>query len=886
MTRPRRAFRFPWRTRAQIRADLDEELEFHHRMRTEELVREGMSEADARREAEREFGDEAYTRRYCEELDRASQREIRVRDAVRDVAHDLRIALRGLVHRPAYAVVVILSLALGVGANTAVFSVLDSVLLRRLPFPHAERLVTVDELNLRANHERSDIAPAEYLAWVRAQTRFDGIAVHGFRSMTLTGGAAPEMLTGSRVSANFFDVLGVHAALGRTFRAGEDATPNRLVIIPDGTWRRLFGADSSIVGKQILLGGDSYTVIGVLPPQFVFPGRSNVQFFEPIDFAAATQDANRAWKFHRYHGFARLKAGVSIADARAELTTIARRLGQERPETNAGHLTTVLPLDEAIVGNARTTILALMGAAVFVLLIAAANLANLALSRALARRSEFAVRAALGASRWRLVRLALTESLALSVIGGGAGLGVAYVGTPLLLRLYPSALPPSFTAGFSVAALVFAIGAALGTGVLFGLAPALAATRTQLVGALRDGSRSVSGGRPRSRARNTLVVMQVALAMVLVVGAGLLIQTLARLQSLDLGYQPRGVSTVWLSLSGPRYSKGDAIVAFWDALRRRLVQERSIESVGLAGAVPFAGGSGASLAIDGAPNVQPLPELRYSVYSPGFRATIGVPLLAGRDFNELDRAGGQDVVLINDAAAKRFWPGQSPIGARIRLGPDPSVPWATVVGVIGDFKQEGLESATRPLAIQNSRQDVWSSMFVAMRSRQSALELGAIVKKAVRELDPAIAVGEVTPLASFLGGELAPRRFAMSILGVFSIIALLLAAVGVYGVIAYGVSARRRELGVRVALGAVPQKLAASVLAQGVALAVTGLVLGTVGAVLLTRFLANLLFGVGRLDAPTFIIAAVILGAATLIACWIPARRAAHADPMSVLREE
>jgi predicted permease len=886
MTGPRRAFRLPWRTRAQIRADLDAELEFHYRMRTEELMTQGMSEADARREAEREFGDEAYTRRYCEELDRASERQIRLRDAVRDLAHDLHIALRGLVHRPAYAIVVILSLALGVGANTAVFSVLDSVLLRRLPFPHPERLVTVDELNLRANRERSDIAPAEYLAWVRAQTRFEGIALHSFRNMTLTGGAAPEMLTGSRVSANFFDVLGVHAAFGRTFRPGEDATLDRIVVLADGAWRRLFGADSSIVGRQILLGGNSYTVIGVLPPEFVFPGRSNVQFFEPIDFAAGMADPNRAWKFHRYHGFARLGPGVSLADARAELTTIARRIERERPETNTGHLTTVLPLDDALVGNARTTILALMGAAVFVLLIAAANLANLALSRALGRRPEFAVRAALGASRWRLVRLALTESLALSVIGGAVGLGVAYVGTPLLLRLYPSALPPSFTVGFSVSALVFALGAAIATGVAFGLVPAFAATRAQLTGTLRDGTHGSSAGRTRSRARDALVVMQVALAMVLVVGAGLLIQTLLRLQSLDLGYQPRNVSTVWLSLSGPRYDTREAIVAFWDALRRRLAEEPRIQSIGLAGAVPFAGGSGASLAIDGRPNEEPLPEVRYTVYSPGFRTTIGVPLLAGRDFNDLDRAGGQDVVLINEAAAKRFWLAQSPIGARIRLGPDPSEPWATVVGVIGDFRQEGLESAPRPLAIQNARQDVWSSMFVAMRSRESPVALDAIVKKAVRELDPAIAVGDATSLESLLGGELAPRRFAVSILGVFGAIALLLAVVGVYGVIAYGVAARRRELGVRVALGAVPRQLAASVLAQGIWLGITGLVIGTASAVMLTRFLANLLFGVGRLDAPTFAAAAVILGAATLIACWIPARRAAHADPMTVLREE
>jgi predicted permease len=383
-----------------------------------------------------------------------------------------------------------------------------------------------------------------------------------------------------------------------------------------------------------------------------------------------------------------------------------------------------------------------------------------------------------------------------------------------------------------------------------------------------------------------LVSTQVALAMVLVVGASLLVETVTRLQSLDLGFEPRNVSTVWLSLSGPKYQERAAILAFWSALRDRVRREPSIESVGLSGAVPFAGGSGAGLAIQGRVNAEPLPPIRYGVFSDGAVATFGVALRSGRDFSRDDRANSNPVVLINEAAAKKFWPGQDPIGARIRLGPDPTVPWAEVVGVIGDYRQEQLDAAPPALAIQNFQQDVWSSMFVTMKSREPASALHATLAKIVGELDPGIAVGEPMPLLRLIGGELGPRRFAMSILTAFGAIALLLALVGVYGVISYGVTARRQEFGVRVALGAMPGELLRSVLREGAMLAVVGLAVGVIAALLLTRFLSNLLFGVQPLDVATFVGAAAALGVATLVACWLPARRAANADPMVVLRED
>lgn len=881
----RKVFRLPWRTTRQIRADLDDELEFHFQMRSEELMREGMNADDARREAEREFGDQTYTRQYCERLDRDGERETRFSDWMSDLAQDLRATLRGFALRPAFAIVVILTVALGVGANTAVFSVLDSVLLRRLPFPNADRLVTVDERNLQLNIERTDIAVAEYLDWTRDQRSFAGIAVHGQRNLTYAGGAAPELLIGRRVSANFFDVLGVHAAIGRTFREGEDRGVNRLMVLTDGLWNRLFGADRAIVGKQVIFGGDPYTVIGVLPKDFFFPGATHKQFYVPIDFQAAMADVNRARKFHFMHGFARLRPNVSIDDARAELTTIARRIEREHPETSTGHLTTLTPISEALVGDVRLTILSLMGAALFVLLIVAANLANLALSRSMLRRQEFAVRAALGASRSRLVRLALTESVVLALIGGVAGIAVARWGTPALLRLYPSALPETFAVHTSATALSFALGIATLTGLAFGLAPALSTRSSNLITSLRDGTRA-SAGRGRARGRASLVVGQVAVATVLVVGAGLLVRTLAKLQSLSLGYTPEGAVTTWVSLSGPRYREAKPIVDFWTTLRSQLEQEPSIEAIGLSGSVPFAGGSGASLAIDGRANTEPLPLIRYSVFSDGMLRALGVNLVAGRDFNDLERVDGAPSVLINQAAAKKFWPGENPIGARIRLGPDPTVPWATVVGVIADYRQERLVASPPPLAISNYKQDVWSAMFITLRTKESPVAVRAMLQRTLRELDPALSLDTPIPLTRLIGGELAQRRFVLSILTVFGGVALLLAIVGVYGVISYGVTARRQEFGVRAALGALPRDLVSAVLRQGVLVGGVGLFIGLVGAVLLTRFLANLLYGVPPLDVTTFVIAASVLGAATLVATWIPARRAALADPMSVLREE
>jgi predicted permease len=884
--RPRGEFRLPWRTGAQIRADLDEELEFHIQMRAEELLSKGMRADEARREAEREFGDQAVTRDYCERMDRGSDRADRLREWFGSVMQDLRIAARGARSKPAYAIVVIATLALGVGANTAVFSVLDSVLLKRLPFPRADRLVTIDELNMRNGVARSDIAVAEYLDWAARQRSFTGIAMHAQSALTYADPSQPPtMLSGRRVSANFFDVLGVRAAMGRTFEPGEDRGLHRVVVLTNGAWTRLFGESKTIVGTPIVLGGDVYTVVGILAAGFIVPGMTPRDYFVPINLDAAMADAIRARRFHYMHGFGRLKDGVTVEAARAELTSIARGIERENPGVSDGHLTTVLPLLDATVGAVRPTILALMGAAGFVLLIATANLANLALGRALVRRREFAVRAALGASRARLARVALTESVSLALVGGALGAAIAWWGTPALLSLYPSAIPPSFEVHVNGSALVFALAAATLTGAVFGLAPVLMVRREHLSSSL-SGSRASSAGRPHTRARNALVALQIALAIVLVVGAGLLVQTLARLQSLELGFSPTNLSFVWVNLAGPRYNEGKSITAFWTTVLSRLREEHGIESVALSSSLPLTGGSGSSLAIDGRPNRPPLPEVRYAVYSDGLVKTLGVAVTRGRDFNESDAADGMHTVLINEAAARKFWPGENPIGARVRLGPDPSAPWNDVVGVIGDYRQESLDVPAPPLMITNFRQDNWRGMLITVKSTAPPKALRDMIASAVHDVDRAQAVGAPTRLASFIDAEFGEQRFAMSVLAGFSALALLLAIVGVYGVIAYNVASRRQEFGVRVALGAFPRQLVVSVLVYGARLAAIGLAIGLIAATFLTRFLTSLLFQIRPLDAVTFVGASGVLAVATIVACWIPARRAGKVDPVVAMRVE
>ena len=845
----------------------------------------GMNRGDARREAEREFGDLAYTRRYCETQDLAADRQFRRAEWGSEFVDDLKWTMRGIRRRPSFAAIVAITLALGIGANAAVFSVLNAVLLHGAPYREPDRLVAIDENNVPGGVRYSDVAAAEYLDWTTATRSFEGIATAGQRSFTYAQGSAPVQIPGRRVSANFFDVLGVVPALGRTFRAGEDRGVNRVIVLTDGVWRRLFGADPSIVGRQVPFSGDAYTIIGVLKPDFVFPG-AVPQLFVPIDFTAAMSDVNRARKFHFSHAIGRLKRGVTPTEGMAELQAIAHRAELANPDVSTGHLVSVRSLRDAVVGGVRPTLLALAGAAAFVLLIACANVANLALARTQTRRREIAVRTALGASRGRLVRQTLTESVVLGLLGGLAGTVAGLLATPALIALYPRALPPGTTVHVEPAVLIFATLIAILSGVAFGVLPAISATRGADASMLRDGNRASTAGAAGTRTRGGLVASQLATAMILLVGAGLLIRTLERLQSIDLGFDGEQVVTMGISLPGAKYSDRKSIVQFWDALLARLQHEPGFASISLSGSAPLLGGSGAGLVIQGRETSGPPPAIRYTVASEDFLRTMRIPVRAGRAFTTEDRTQSTQLVMVTEAAARTFWPGQSPVGARVRLGPDPSVPWAEVIGVVGDYRQENLDDVPPPLAITFFHQDVWGSMTLSVRTGDAPVEARRKVALAVRELDPSLAVQNPHALTEAIAANLAPRRFAMSLLAVFAGVALLLAIVGVYGVTAYGVTERRREFGIRLALGAIPKNILGIVVKQTARVAVVGLGVGLVCAIGLTRFLRGLLYGVQPLDVATFASVGVLLLAATLAACWLPARRASSVDPMHTLREE
>jgi putative ABC transport system permease protein len=882
---PRPLFRLPWRSAAGLRTDLETELQFYLDMRTDDLAGAGMTRDDARAQAQREFGDIEFTRRYCETLDRAAEREERRAEWLSELWSDLKWTLRGMRHRPGFTALVAMTLALGVGANTAVFSVINSVLLRPSPFPEPDRLVAVDENNVPGGNIHSDVAAAEYLDWTGATRSLSGIAGAGQRSLTFAEGPTPEQIPGRRVTANFFDVLGAKPALGRTFASGEDRGVNHVVVLTDGLWRRLFGADPAIVGHTVVLSGDAYVVVGVLRPDFVFPG-ATPQLFVPVDLTAAIADANRARKFHFMHAFARLRPGKTVGDATAELLTIAHRTERDHPDESTGHLVTVRGLREAVVADVEPTILLLAGAAAFVLLIACANVANLSLSRALSRRREIAVRIALGASRQRLVRQILTESLLLALVGGAIGAGIASLATPPLLTLYPRALPPGYTVHVAPLVLVCSLVLTTAAAIGFGLFPALASGREGASPALRDGARGSTLGRSTGRTRRVLVVTQMTLAMVLLIGAGLLVRTLARLQTLDLGFVSDRVTAIGISLSGAKYADRMSILSFWDALLDGVRRVPGVTAVAVASSAPLLGGSGASLVIQGRSLSGPPPDIRYGNASEDYLRALNISLRAGRMFEPTDRSNPTPLVLINETAARMFWPGQSAVGANVRLGPDPSVPWAKVVGVVGDFRSESIDAPIQPLALTYFHQDIWGfSMTLIVRADRSAKEVRAAVAGIVHDLDPALAVQNGVALTDVVAASLAPRRFALSLLGVFALIALVLAVVGLYGVIGYGVTARRQEFGVRLALGATSRQVVGMVVGEGVRLAVAGLGFGVVCAFALTRFLGGLLFGVRPLDLQTFSGVALLLLAAAIAAAWLPARQAAGVDPTQALRD-
>jgi predicted permease len=861
-------------------------LGFYFDMRARELAEQGMSETEARREAVREFGDVEYTKRYCLAEDAMGSREERRTDVLAELRQDVTHSWRTFRRSPGFAVVALVTLALGIGANTAIFSVVNGLLLRDLPFGEPDRLVRLWGAHRDSGVDRSQLSAGDFIDLRTRQRSFTTLGAFAWGGGTYIGTGDPVRLAGARVDANVFTVLGVRPYLGRTFAVGDDsAGVNPTIVLGFNAWRRVFGGDSAIVGKSVNISGLSRTVIGVLPPTFFFPTMAEAEIFTPLDLTPLLRDVNRIRKFHNLGALGRLRPGTTLAQARSELSGIMRQLEQDFPQSNSNMSVATVDLRDAVVGDARPALLVLLGASLLVLLIACANVAGMLLSRAVSRRQELAVRAALGAGRARLVRQMVTESLVLALCGGAVGLALALGATRALVASAADRLPAASQVTVDVTVLLTALVVTVASGVLFGLVPALAASRgIQL--ALKDAGRGASGGVSRHRMRTVLVTGQLALAVMLLVGAGLLVRSLRHLQSRDLGYSIESTLTFEVVLVGDRYDDPGAQDRFFDALYTRLAALPGVAAVGGSGNIPMRGGAMASLAIDGRPEpAGKLPEVGYQPVSDDLFRAMGVPLKRGRVFGPQDDTDAPRVVLLSESLVRAFWPDGDPIGARIRLGPNPNDPWMTVVGVVGDVRM-GVADDSRPTAYVSARQDHWGGMTIVMRTTTDPTSLLPAVRREVRAIDPTIPVAEAHSMKQVQSMGLADRRLPMQLMAAFALLALVLAAVGVYGVMAYSVAARTREIGVRVALGAQPRSVFAMVVRQGMGAAAAGLSLGVLGAAALGRVLTTLLYGVKPTDVFTFVGVAGVLLAVVLVACLVPARRAVRVDPLEALRSE
>ncbi|HYN85047.1 MAG TPA: ABC transporter permease [Pyrinomonadaceae bacterium] len=807
---------------------------------------------------------------------------------------DIRYGARTLWKSPGFTLVAVLALALGIGANSAIYSVVNAVLLRALPYENPDRLVMLWEQHPQAG--RMGAAAANFVEWRKAATSFDGMTIFAQSSFDLAGEGEAERIEGTRASASFFEVIGGRAAVGRTFREGDDAPgAERIAILGHGLWQRRFGGDPAVLGKSIQLNDEPHTVVGVMPQRF---GDTPPDFvWTPLQPAPdGTIGGGRSLL-----AVARLKPGVAPEAAQAEIEAIAARLAESRPDFNRDWTVRVVPLHEQVTGGVRLTLLVLFGAVGFVLLIACANVANLSLVRATRRERELAIRTALGASRWRIMRQLLTESLLLALAGGALGLLVALWGVDLLLTLAPDAIPRADEVGVDTSVLTFTLVVSILTGLACGLAPAVQGTRADVSTALKDAVKGSAAGFGRSRLRGALVVAEVALAVVLLTGAGLLMRSFARLTQVNPGFDAAaGVVLMDVPLSPARYREEAQVVAFYDELLRRVRQLPGVESAGTTHTAPLSGGDSARpFVVADAPPPEPgkEPGASYRVISPGYFRSMGIPVLRGRDFADSDNSSAPPVVVVNETLARRSWPGRDPLGQRMRQGAvGGDSPWMEVVGVVGDVRHAALDSEPKPEMYFTFRQaGLQRSSSIANNSRRITLavrgagDTAALARAARAEvagIDKNQPVAGVRTLGDAVSRSVTPQRFNTLLLGVFAALAVALAMIGVYGVMSFSVGGRTREIGIRMALGAQRRDVVGMILRQGMALVAVGVALGLAASAALTRWMTTMLYGVSATDPLVFAAVTALLIAAALVACYVPARRATKISPMEALRYE
>jgi putative ABC transport system permease protein len=808
---------------------------------------------------------------------------------------DLRYSFRRLAKSPAFTGIVVLTLALGIGANTAIFSAVNAVLLRPLPYRDSRQLVTIEHLYPSLDLEAPVSVPG-FLDYKRKSRSFTSMAVQTGWQANLTGIDEPVRLQGQRVTGEFFTTLQVPALRGRTLQPGEDsAGHDRVAVLSYDAWRRIFGGASDIVGRSISLNGESYEVVGVMPSGFRDFFNRNAEVWAPLVFQPDQMtDDNRTTEFLNLT--ARMRPGVPVEQAAGEMRTIAEQLKRDYPDNYPDNWSLlVTPLSIQATGNVRPALLVLLGAVGFVLLIACANVANLLLARAATRSKEIAVRTALGATRERLLQQLMTESALVSLAGGAVGLLLAYAGVRALVAADIRNIPRSDEIGIDGTVMLFTLGVSLLAGVLFGLAPAVHTATPDLHGALKEGGRGTTADRGSHALRRSLVVTEVALALTLLTGAGLLLKSFARLQQVDPGFDPANLLTFNLALPQLRYPSDTAQIAFFDQVFPALARVPGVVAAGGTSVMPFGGSwSTGSFDIEGyqPPEDQPGPWGDIRVVSPGFFETMRIPLLRGRYLTDEDRAGGRLVAVVDQEFVRRYWPNEHPLGKRFTFGPPDGVTdttqneWIEVVGVVGHTAHEGLDADPRIQLYLPYRQAGFPFMQIAVRTRGNPERYVNLVRDAVRSVDPDQPISNSAQMEELLSRSVGQRRLSMMLLSLFSGIALVLASIGIYGVMSYSVTQRARELGVRIALGADRNDVLRLVLRQGMGLAVLGIGIGLGAALALTRLIESQLYGVTATDPATFALVAAVLAGTALLANLIPAIRATRLDPAVVLREE
>ena len=879
-----------WR---DTRADADDEIAFHLEMRERDFRERGLTADEARAEACRRFGSIESITLQVRRIDDESARQQRRTSMWSDIRQDVVYALRGLRRAPAFTFVAVLTLALGIGANTAIFSVVNAALLRPLPFRDPGRLVFV--WNRTPTGSPQPLGPGRMMDFRSQATSFENFAAIAHISLTLTGGGDPELITGSSVSSTFFDVLGAAPLLGDFFHGGR-ADP-AAVVLKHGLWTRRFGADPGIIGRTIVLNDRARVVVAVTRPDFVWPSitatpstDAGPEFWVPggpgdVPRAAINEDLDMTG--YRNTGYiravARLRPAVTQAQADAEVRSIGERLSKQYAE-DGGRTAMLVGLRDQLFGAIERPLYVLAGAVGFVLAIACANVASLLLGRGAARRRDLALRRAIGATRFRIVRQLLTEAAVLSAIGGTAGALVAWWGTASLLRI----APPDLAAGgvhFDLRVLAFTLGVALISGLIFGLLPALQFSAGDLSAPLSEGSTRSSGTRRSGRIRDLLVVAEIAVALVLLVGSALLVRTFVSLTRVDTGIDTHNLVTFDVKLTGVRAEYQARQVEFYAALQRRLEALPGVVSAGSAVTLPIGGDDfGTSYLVEGRPAPRPgeEPHGGYQMVMPGFFHAMGIPLRSGRDFRDTDTRASLPVAMVNEALAREQWPGDDPIGRRIRL--DPGGPLLTIVGVVADIRHLGPAAAPRPEVYQPSSQRSFSFMAFVVRTAGDPRAAIPAIRRAVAELDPALPLANVTTMDEHLARALSRPRFLSTLVTAFGLLAVTLAVVGIYGVMSWSVAERRREFAIRLALGQRGGGVLLVVFRKAAILTAAGIVLGLIGARAATRALQGMLYGIQATDPAAFAFMAALLAAVALAACYAPARRAIRVDPVTLLR--